>query len=167
MNTFIFCGARGADTLWLGVAEQGGHEILTLNKKAPYTQEHYNLTIKANQSLQRTFPTKSDSVNKLLIRNLQAASLAQHIYAIGYLDVTLNICGGTAWSCQGIIDRKDPDCLLYFFDQNRNLWFRFYHCSQQFKEMGCSPPAPSGVWLGIGSREPTLAGKSAIASIWK
>ena len=72
------------------------------------------------------------------------------------------IAGGTAWACQLYIDRCRNEAIdpnLYVFDQvttqwyvwNRGLWDR----------MDAVPP-PCGTYTGIGSRDITDAGVSAI-----
>ena len=52
-------------------------------------------------------------------------------------------------------------CACYVFDQDQNKWFKW---NMKWEET--VPPAPTGIWAGIGTRKLNDNGLNAINSIF-
>lgn len=85
---------------------------------------------------------------------------------------SLRISGGTAWACQIFANRQGAlgPFPLYFYDQGTLTWYQAVvhslnpHRLYQWRtlEDPRSPPAPCGVYAGIGTRELSPEGEEAI-----
>ena len=177
-------GASGADTEFGKAAHKAGHQVIHWSfngHKVKLKNDVYALTddqlkeadpciIRANTSLLRTFPGKSEHTNNLIRRNYYQVRWSQSVYAVGNLGdkSMMKVEGGTAWAIQMYADRfmydREPfdSCYLYLFDQKSNKWLQW---NRMWKEIE-KPPFPSGVYAGIGSRELTDAGLAAINSLY-
>src|SRR5574343_381455 len=113
----LFSGAAsGADTLWGALAKSNGHKVVHYHFDRKYLRpdvcllddEHLDLVDglvhEANETLNRSFPTKSSYVNNLIRRNAYQIMDCQRIYAVAPLQFGL-IKGGTAWAVQMYLDR--------------------------------------------------------------
>lgn len=186
-NWCLSGGARGSDVQWGMTAGCRGHGVIhfsfdghrtsapaievvrvtdaMLQAADPYCQL-------ANQTLQRRFPAKSLEVTNLLRRDWYQVEAAQSCYAVSTLELPLGptiplgtvlqgmVKGGTAWAVQMFIDRHNgAACSCYLFDQVLCHWFVWngngWRCIYE-------PPAPIGVYAGIGSRDLLPIGKIAI-----
>jgi len=166
-SCFISCGAEGADTEWLHQAAEHGHQVVTALPRDTDLEKYREKTKEIAAILGRGFPTNKPYVDRLLMRNIKAASMTHRIYAIGYCDEYLSIAGGTAWACYTMMSRDDPSDELFFFDQSKDQWLSYDHGTRRLKKIADKPPIPSGTWLGIGSRKLTYVGKNAIQSLWR
>jgi hypothetical protein len=171
-------GAEGADLQWGMCAGMAGHMVVHFNFrghrcKAP-KQEQVCLTpeqlkeaddslVLANERLQRSFPTASEFVNNLLRRNFYQIKDTQSVYAIVSIDPKGKPYGGTAWAIQMFIDRHyGRACPVYAFDQEQDCWFTWEGEDLGWVRLSEDPPAPTGVWTGIGTRNLQQNGKDAI-----
>jgi hypothetical protein len=118
----------------------------------------------ANKTLKRRFPTSSDFVNNLLRRNYYQVAWSQSCYAVSEIGKDQLVKGGTSWAVQMFLDLH-PEGKVYVFDQKRVQWFQWKNGWVPI----IAPPAPEGVWAGIGTRELNDAGKAAIRDLmgWK
>lgn len=190
MNMCLSGGAAGADTEWGICAENVGYEVVhwvfeghgnknsnfsgarrcILNREKLLVADQY-LEI-ANKSLKRSWPTRSQYTNDLLRRNHYQVHWSDSVYAVSsFTDdkSLLKISGGTAWACQMYVDRwlygngNLDHCSLYLFDQVTEKWYSWV---SYWKEI-YSPPAPTGVYAGIGTRELSDAGRNAIKELYQ
>ena len=174
-NVCLSGGADGADLQWGMTAGTRGDAVIHFifrghRSKAPEAEkvvltraqllEADPFLEKANKTLKRRFPGSNDFVNSLLRRNYYQVAWSQACYAISEIDKNQLVKGGTAWAVQMFLDLH-PEGKCYVFDQKKEQWF-------QWKNGWCpiiSPPAPEGVWAGIGTRELNEAGKKAIRDL--
>lgn len=184
-NILLSGGANGADTLFSEKASVAGHTVVNWifsGYKSKMTANLYKLTVdhleqadlplaRANKSLLRSFPTKSEQTNNLLRRNFYQVRWSESVYAVSKFNQDnsmLKIDGGTAWACQMYADRflfdREPFelCKMYFFDQITEQWFQWNKIWSKIDE----PPTPSGIYAGIGTRKLNSAGKRAIESLY-
>lgn len=184
-DTFIFCGAKGSDTEWKKLAKRLGHKFITHDTYDTELDKYFNTTLEVNRVVGRTFPTKNEYLNRLLLRNIKTGLTAKHLYVIGEMDLNLNILGGTIWACATFIYFNEDPGSLFFFDQHRKIWFywnkasrnlipeiplgvELHKCSKfkdNFRVLSGNPPTPTGLWSGIGTRLINESGKAAIDSI--
>jgi hypothetical protein len=170
-------GAVGADLQFGMCAGMAGHTVFHFNfrghrSKAPKSEqvvltpeqlvqadEHL---VAANRKLGRAFPTSSDFVNNLLRRNYWQIRDTQSVYAVAGIDPKGLLYGGTAWAVQMFIDRfYGGACPVYVFDQEKDGWFTWN--GSTWDRLDDQPPAPDGVWTGIGTSKNLLDnGKNAI-----
>lgn len=187
LNLCLSGGAKGADTEWGNAALNAGHDLVhwvfngfNLNKIKNYSVlDAEKLSVAdqyldiANKTLKRQWPTRNEFVNNLLRRNYYQINWSDKIYAIGQFindNSLLKIKGGTAWACQMYVDKwlysnKDINmnsCRLYFFDQLSEKWYKW---GKTWEEIDI-PPKPIGVYAGIGTRDLSSAGISAIKNAY-
>ncbi len=180
-------GARGSDAQWGMTAGSAGHsvihwsyeghkvwapetEVVRLSKEQLEAADVY--LHQANKTLQRTVPTWKPWLCNLLRRNYYQVSFTGSLYGIGEIDSSGLVKGGTSWAVQMYLDRfsigrEDIEkCLLYFYDQPTSQWFKWGGSWQALPDQ---PPAPSGLWTGIGTRDLEENGKNAIRRLmqWK
>lgn len=181
-NLCLSGGAEGADLQWGMMAGHIGHSVIHWSftghkSQAPQSEvvvlddasleEADEFLKRANTTLKRRFPGKSRFVNNLLRRNYYQVRWASSVYGVGVMK-NGQVQGGTAWATQMYMDRFIHDneymydCKLYFFDQNINKWMQW---KGEWKELEGQPPAPTGIWTGIGTRELSHDGKWAIRNV--
>lgn len=178
-------GATGADTEFGKAAHKAKHQVVHWMFKGHKTKLKSNLyelsvdhlksadpfLIRANKSMRRTFPGSTDYVNNLLRRNYYQVKWSDSVYAVGNFGSSqsmLNINGGTEWACQMYVDRflydQEPFelCNLFFFDQTTEKWHRWH---KVWTAIDC-PPIPTGIYAGIGTRDISDAGITAIKELY-
>lgn len=182
-NLCMSGGADGADLLWGFQAGKIGHGVIHWSfaehrSQAP-EQEIVRLTreqleradealIRANASVKRRFPTKTDVTNSLLRRNWYQVKDTNAVYAVSELEGG-QIAGGTAWAVQMYLDRFIHDlepmenCHAYVLDKKTLKWFEWN--GTRWINMISRPPTPSGIWTGIGSREMSAAARIEIRKL--
>ena len=175
-NTCLSGGATGADLQWGMVAGSKGHSVFHFSfaghrSQAP-TEEIVILSPEqleaadeplkaASARVKRYFPPKSLFVRNLLRRNWYQVAAAERVYAVATLTDGL-VSGGTAWATAMFIDRfNGAACECYVFDQAVSAWFIWNGDGWT----PIAPPAPHGLWAGIGSRELQQNGKEAIRAL--
>lgn len=181
-NLCLSGGAKGADAQWGMTAGSAGHSVIHWSYEkhkvhAPevevvrLTQEQLDIADpflhRANKALERVVPTWKPWLCNLLRRNFYQVRWTQSVYAVGkFKDGKVD--GGTAWAVQMYLDRFIHDgedwskCKVYFFEQDENRW---YEWKDGWKPLAGQPPAPEGVWTGIGTRDLNLNGKTAIRTL--
>lgn len=167
-------GAVGSDTQWDIIGKEYGFNTVkhyyfdgfkTPNGNSPITlsdelKSQIDLIIqKANKTLKRSYPTRSEYVNNLLRRNWFQVYNSESIYAIS--TVTNNLVdGGTGWAVQMAIDCRKR---VYVFCQNRKKWLTW--------KLGvweeCETPRLSNNFACIGTREIDENGINAIRAVYK
>jgi hypothetical protein len=176
-------GAKGADTLWGQLAIADGQKVIHFHFDQRHSKKDnfYILRedsllradsrlIRANKTLNRTFPTSSHYVNSLLRRNVFQVASSDRVYAIANI-VKGQVSGGTAWAVQTFLDRHQGlSCECYVFCQIKNVWFIWDNTINDgrggFVESDRRPPKPHGYWTGIGSRELTEKGEAAAKELF-
>lgn len=137
---FFSGGANGSDTYWDDIAEEFGIK----NRKHYYIDNstprgNYDLRDRHDsdevhagevfmemtliaKNIMRTFPTNSDYVNNLLLRNWYIIQDSDAIYAVGrFLDKDKGLVkGGTGW---GVYQACSYDKLVYFYDLDTEEWY--------------------------------------------
>ena len=171
-------GANGADLQWGMTAGSIGHGVIHWsfhdhNTKAPYeeivrltddTLEEGLETVKrAAKRLNKCVPYKQ-YVRKLILRSYFQIRDSSSLYAVGNFK-NGEVDGGTSWAVEMFKERmeEDYDLKMYVFDQRQNVW-KEYTVQDGWKIIE-TPPIPSGIWTGIGSRELTNDGKEAIRNL--
>jgi hypothetical protein len=182
-NLCLSGGAKGADAQWGMTAGKAGHSVIHWSYEGHkayvpeqelvrLTQDQLNIADpalhRANESIGRVVPTWKPWLCNLLRRNYYQVKWAQSVYAVSKFDNKGKVDGGTAWACQMYLDRflKDGEpidkCKLYLYDQDNSCWLMWTQTGWlQITE----PPAPEGIWAGIGSRDLFENGKNAIRKL--
>lgn len=113
---------------------------------------------RANATLCRSFPPRSNFAANLLRRNWYQVRDSNACYAVSTIKNGM-VQGGTAWATALFIDKHNgAACACYVFCQEASHWFVWDGTWEQIYE----PPPPSGIWAGVGSRELAPNGKLAI-----
>jgi hypothetical protein len=176
VNVCISGGAEGADLQFGMVAGSKGHTVIHFHFKghksnAPKSElvELTNAHLlaadvylqKANLTMKRKYPTSSNFVNNLLRRNWYQVENSGSCYAVSTIKNGM-VQGGTAWATQMFIDKNDGaacDCFVYC--QAAGQWFKWEGEWVVIE----TPPVPSGIWAGVGSRDLKDSGKNAIRTL--
>jgi hypothetical protein len=183
-NVCLSGGAKGADQQWGMTAGMAGHSVVHWSfpdhrTDAP-SQEVVVLTpeqlmaadeplkaaapkINKNYRVGRSTTGKDSFVPNLLRRNWYQVAAAERVYAVTTI-IDGIVQGGTAWAIQMFIDRFPQEHTLecYVFDQEADSWFQWIEGSWTAI---ASPPRPTGIWAGIGSRDLKSNGKAAIRKL--
>lgn len=174
-------GAEGADLQWGMCAGQAGHTVVHWSfaghrSRAPSVEvavlspeqlEAADEPCKAaSKGIKRWFPPKSLFVRNLLRRNWYQVRDAERVYAVATLEDGI-VSGGTAWATQMFIDRfGGAKCECYVFDQGTDAWYQWAGGERvKWEHLPNGPPAPQGIWAGVGSRELSATGKAAIRAL--
>lgn len=157
-------GAIGADTVWGELAEYMGHDVVHYifdNHKSQcdnlvvLSEDELLLAdeflIKANEIVQRKFPSKSHFTNSLLRRNYYQIKDSDACYAVASLKNN-KVSGGTAWAVAMFIQNRKYKP-VYILNQDDSLWYSYDYNTSEFQLMDNIPPTPSGNWTGIGTRD--------------
>lgn len=174
-------GAIGADTCWHNAAAKAGHSPVH------YSFDGHKINVKsegtiilsadelkkadpalktANKTLGRKIPFRT-YVRNLLRRNFYQIEMSSAVYVIDKIKDG-KISGGAAWASQMFVDRNfsfSDDVPLYVFDQDKNQWFQ-YNKFAGFNPI-VSPPVPSGMYTGIGTRDINANGEQAISKLFE
>lgn len=170
-------GAKGADTVWQDEALAAGYDVQAhtfegAHKLNPKRVEHTAEELaqadewakRANRTLGRTWPPRSDFVANLIRRNFFQVKDSDQVVAIGRIKEKpgfprgqLEVEGGTGWAVQFGIDMDKP---VYIFDQLRKKWFTWDKGERNFVESAM--PEPSPAFAGVGSRDLKPSGRKAI-----
>lgn len=174
-NVCLSGGADGADFTWGECASPRGHSVIHFvfrghHSKVPEDQKIVLTRDQlrdadpfledANKVLKRRFPGNSDFVNSLLRRNYYQVAWSHSLYAISEIGKDQLVKGGTAWAVV-MFQNLHPEGKCFVFDQKKEQWFQW---KGGWVPM-ISPPAPEGVWAGIGTRDLNHAGEQAIRSL--
>jgi hypothetical protein len=135
-----------------------------LNRKQ--LDEGWRNVMIAEKTLRRGLNTKqSFYVRNLVSRNWFQVKHADAIFAISaFVNEEHNeVKGGTGWAVQMAIDNNKP---IFFFDQESNEWYEYSYSDEKFLVMEYLPTLTEN-FAGIGSRELTKIGKSAIKQLYE
>jgi len=173
-------GAKGADLAWGLAAIDAGHDVVHFSFRGhnpatsenihTLTQDELNMADEplklSAKSLKRSIPFHKPWIANLLRRNWYQVRETTSIYAVSKIDQMSQsrscVTGGTAWAVEMAIDLGVPK--IYVFDQIKERWF-YWNCAHWLE--GMTPPKPTGVWTGIGSRELTDAGLQSIIDVFE
>ncbi len=183
-NICLSGGAEGADLQWGMCAGKAGHMVIHWsfgkhNTGAPSSEvviltdeqlreadEHCLL---ASKSIHRPFTQLKPYVKRLIQRNWFQVRDSSRVYAVGILSESGQVSGGTAWAIQMFIDNNtNPE--IYFFNQANcgRSYEGDFGWNQYVNGMWqpiSKPPKPEGIWTGIGTRDLSKAGKTAIRNL--
>ena len=178
-NICLSGGAEGADLQWGMCAGHAGHTVVHWSfaghrSRAPSVEiavlspeqlEAADEPCKAaSKGINRWFPPKSLFVRNLLRRNWYQVKDSERVYAVATIEHGI-VSGGTSWATQMFIDRFGGErCECYVYDQATEAWYQWAG-EAKWERLEGPPPAPHGVWAGIGSRELLPCGKAAIRSL--
>ena len=167
--------AAGADAYWSALAARRGdavvHWSFAGHRRARCSGEVAALSfdamaladahlIRASRTLRRPWPPRSDYAAALLRRNYFQVAWSNAVYAVADLGEDRRIAGGTSWTVQLFLDRfAQGDCPAFLFAQESGCWLTW--CDGAWEPSG-SPPAPEGIWAGIGTRDLRDAGAAAM-----
>lgn len=70
--------------------------------------------------------------------------------------------GGTAWATTMSSQLHPENRSLFVFDQERDVWLQF---NGETWDQIDSPPRPTGIWAGIGTRDLKQNGVDAIRAL--
>ena len=181
-------GAEGTDTMFEKEGEKYGiktvaysfygHNTLSKNKwnlTPEQLEDGFKMVEMANRTLKRNITTISTYVRKLLCRNWYQVKNSECIYAVGIFKKDCQeVDGGTGWAVQMAIDHDKP---IYFFDQNKNKWYKYEKGSGNldydrfaepsgFREISYIPPLTTK-FAGVGTRNLNENGKKAIKELYR
>lgn len=181
-------GAEGADIAWGNEAVDNGQELVHFvfknhnsvkkSKIDAFILSQEELEYADDEmkrvnllSLSRTFPSYSDYTTNLIRRNYWQIYLTERVYSIANLDKNnpKSVEGGTAWAVEAYklkSKEKDVEPEIYTFDQNKKSWFKFQLDAMVPWIEITIPPKPHGKWTGIGTRQLSSDGLSAIKSVF-
>lgn len=167
-------GAEGSDLAWGYAAAAAGHSVIHWSFKGHRTQaaahEIVQLTpeelaiadehlIRANERVKRRVPFDKPWIVNLLRRNYYQVCTADSLYAIVEMK-DWKVQGGTAWAVALFCDMRPGE--VYVFDQFTEKWLTLSNGMW----VQVSPPRPSGVYAGVGTRKLLPVGKAAIRNIF-
>jgi len=173
-------GAKGSDYIWSKLASHHGYQIKILSfdnhrvhRGTPgevirlsdkQLEEGIPFLKKANRKLERTFPSSSEHVNNLLLRNYCQLKNSNQVVAIGTLDPDRRIVsGGTGRAVQMAIDLRVP---TFVYDQALEMWLVWTHWFDKFDEIW-EPPKLLDKFTGIGTRKVKKCGIHAAISVFE
>lgn len=142
----------------------------------------------AGSRLGRTAKFKPYTEN-LLRRNFAITRDATTLYAVGTIaapppgketnPLSVNVSGGTGWSCQMFADKYIEDMSvgskiilpMFLFDQGQAAWYQCFAsrdttCTQLTWQKLTLLCKPSGVFAGVGTRQLNDAGRNAIIGLF-
>jgi hypothetical protein len=175
-------GAIGADTVFGMAALKAGHRVVhytfsghdTIVPKSlirilsPYELSVGEETvIRASKFLKRNWKDYKGSRRNLILRNFWQVWNSESVYAVSEINDRGMVSGGTGWAVTMAIILRIPD--IYVFDQECGEWFKWYGKDNPTEDRWffCIPPTrPVGIYAGIGTRDLTESGKSAILSLY-
>ena len=183
-NICLSGGALGADLQWGMNAGRDGQSVIhwsfEKHKSDAPKQELVVLSdeqlekadeflAKASKKLKRPWPgSRSHKVKSLLRRNWYQIAWSESLYAVATIHpVKQTVDGGTGWAVQMFLDRFEKEALFepipaYVYDQTQKQWFQWIGRWKAIE----SPPKPSGIWAGVGTRELNDDGKWAIRNLF-
>ncbi len=165
--TLVSGGARGIDTIFSGLSNLVGHEVVNYKAGMASSKEYRELLIKVNKKyLNRPYPSSSQYSNQLLERNAKIATEVDSIYAIGFMNNNI-VDGGTAWAIYTFFYLNSGEKSVYFFDQVDNKWKTSTNGKTWTLLKDEDIPKPSGRYAGIGSRDPKASGCKVLEKLYK
>lgn len=168
-------GADGADIEWGTCAASIGHRVIHWSfpghgSQAPESQlvrlddEALKLADDALRDAAAALgknPPRRPAVARLLQRNYYQVARSEACYAVTAIRENV-VPGGTAWATTMFAQLHPGSHSLYVFDQEKDAWFRFDGGTWGRID---SPPRPTGIWAGIGSRDLKPNGRDAIRKL--
>ena len=187
MNILYSGGAKGADTIFAMCAQHRGDKVYAFSFPGHKVEiGKYELNegqlegqldtiLIAAKGLKRQIsktPTKHPGfrfIRNLILRNAwQIHGLKEHgpttvVYAVAPLNkFHTQVEGGTAWAVE--IAVRQTEVPVYVFDLKTNKWYLWVE--DKFHVQKGTPPTPTGVYTGIGSRDMTDEGIEAIGNLF-
>jgi hypothetical protein len=166
-------GADGADLEWGMVADNvkmsvvhwsfDGHKTKAPSQTVAILTEQQlkdadPYLLQASKIIKRKFPTRNLWTKNLLRRNYYQVAWADSVYAVSTIKNGL-VQGGTGWAVALFLNRFNmAACPCYVFCQDTGYWYEWVGSWKQIH----SPPRPSGIFAGIGSRDLGITGRLAI-----
>jgi len=180
-------GAAGADTLFALCAKALGHEVYAFSfpghnggagkydLNPGELESQSELLVQTGKNLNKRFsPDPPDQHQLRFVRNLLLRSAYQilgmpetgrpeTVYVVTNLTPDRKYAkGGSSWAVE-IAAHLAHDPKLYLFDMQSNHWHTLV---EDTFEPCQAPPVPSGIYTGIGARDITEAGLTAIGNLY-
>lgn len=166
-------GAYGADTVWENAATKygvktnawsfEGHTGVISPNAIVLTKEQLaeadGHLAKANETLERKWPTSQEYKSNLLRRNWYQVKDSDAVFAVSTLDNGI-VTGGTAWAVQMALDTGKP---VFLYEQNQKQWL--VNNGDGWKQT--DTPTLTKNFAGIGSRQVNEAGEAAIEAVFE
>lgn len=171
-------GCAGADIAWEEIGYEYGVDTIAYSFKDhhQYSKNPHILSVdellegwdnikKAESSLDRNLTNIEHNpyVRNLLCRNWFQVKNSDAIFAVGTLQNTKMVNGGTGWAAQMAIDNDKP---VYLYDQSLDHWMVYLtpeNCFTRYYDT----PTLTRHFAGIGTRQLTPKGKLAIEEVYK
>lgn len=165
-------GAFGADTMWENTATKYGvktnawsfadhsgviseNRVILTSEQLAEADDHL---AKANETLNRKWPTSKEYINNLLRRNWYQVKNSDAVFAISTLDGNV-VSGGTGWAVQMAIDNGKP---VFLYEQDQKQWL--VNEGEGWKKT--DTPTLTKNFAGIGSRQINDSGEAAIEAVF-
>jgi hypothetical protein len=171
-------GADGADLAWGLSAENLGHAVIHWSFVGHPSRAPENLIVRLSEEelklgddalrqaaipIGRKLPL-GRPINPLLQRDYYQVAWSEACYAVTFMENNAVSPGGTAWATTMFTQLHPESRRLYVFDQTRGAWFQYN--GDTFDQID-SPPRPSGIWAGVGSRNLLPNGREAIRRLMR
>jgi len=169
-------GQLGADDEFLHCAQGVRHTVLVYNvlhlfESRTIIQKSDAAFKTAGIDLMRS-TNISSYLKYIYYRRVQIAQNVSSIYAVsdweeGKTTRNVGIADDTAWTCQVFANEHDGLIQLYFLSQSECAWYQLEKTNAVFIWRPIErPPKPVGKYAGIGVRDLTPFGRSAIQSLY-
>ena len=178
-------GAIGADSYWELMCESyliniraysyktKGHKSI---HKVEITKEDYKEGEEKVKKANKTLGRKNiEKYMNLLARDWMQVKYAKEIFAIGnivkegdtsksgFSVKSTSVDGGTGYAVQMAINEGKT---VYVFDQKTESWYKWSYIIDTFLKLKTTPYIQSKDFAGIGTRELSQAGKTAIENVF-
>jgi hypothetical protein len=164
-------GADGSDTEWSNACKELGIKTNAYSYKTKYHNSEDKIEIseedfqegirevhRANKYLKRHGISKY--IN-LLARNWAQVKYSTQVFAIGTINESQLVNGGTGWAVMmAILNERE----VFVFEQDKNKWFIWSDAQNKFIEYD-TPKISSYNFAGIGTREINSNGVKAIHDV--
>lgn len=174
-NCCLSGGADGADVMWGRYAAECGHNVIHWSfaghrSKASEVQlvrldtgqlNLANDAVKGAAVDLKKHPPGKPWVKSLIQRNYYQVAWSDSCYAVATIKDNI-VQGGTAWATTMFYQLHPGNHNLFVFDQDQDSWFQY---TGETWVAIATPPKPSGIWAGIGSRDLKQNGKDAIKKL--
>ena len=192
-NVCLSGGAEGADAVFGEIATAAGHEVVHFAFHGMHSattatgQQSFHVlspeelqaadpfVLRASTMIKR-HPPRKGYVKKLIRRNYYQVQTAERVYAVTRWNLVPEsktketmegqLGGGTGWAVAMAIQLGVASIYLYALE--RELWYVYNHQDSKWQRMGQdTPPAPSGRYAGIGSRDLGERGVAVIQELFE
>lgn len=177
MNYICHTGAAiGADFIFENESIKKGFKVIAYSFEGHNTKSKNRLILSpdeltegfehikiANQRLNRNIYNLNSYVKNLISRDWFQVKNSDTIFAVGNIDKSDSVMGGTGYAISCGIDNKKP---IYLYEQNYNYWYYFDYENMRFEIFEGIPKLTEN-FAGIGTRNINNEGIRAIVNLFK